>query len=665
MTAGGSRRVETAATVVAAGLVAAGLVSLFARPLLPDRQQSDVFTTAVAGLLYLVVGISATATLGALLRATFLCPRPAGKRFDRGPERPAKEPWLSANRAALVWWISASLAVPFNAAAASGLPIIYVLGDPWPYLTSVQTTQAWLVTAVGAGVVFVVTLIKRQWSTAVAATAVTVLLAVPAVVTAQVSVGADHDLATDAAIIFTLATTLWFGAVWAGSDRCAAVPPADPPHPAVAARVMRIARTALVVALLCRIGIAAYELAGRSPLDSDYGLGLIVLFALLVVLAVLTVRPVRGPSALRLARGVVMVIVGLQAALVQMVVPRYLVPQTSTQNFLGYNLPRPPLLAEMALPGRPNLLLTVVALTAVVFYLWGLIRLRRRGDRWPAYRPIAWTAGWVVVLLVSTTHLWVYSSATFAWHMAAHMSLNMLAPPLIVLGGPLTLALRALPADRRPLPGLREALVALTAAPWLQRLLNPLLIWVVFIGSFYVLYFSPLFGYAMRYHWAHQLMIFHFLAIGCEFYGIAIGVDRPPRDVPAVARLAIIFAAMPFHAFFAIAVIAGGGGVGAGAANGAGGDTIGANFYNSLSIGWLTNLAGEQRLGGEIAWATGELPLLVVIVALVGQWFTQEQRLNRRRDRAAARDDDAELGAYNNLLTELARRDETRRTTTP
>lgn len=169
------------------------------------------------------------------------------------------------------------------------------------------------------------------------------------------------------------------------------------------------------------------------------------------------------------------------------------------------------------------------------------------------------------------------------------------------------------------------------------------------MGSFYVLYFSGLFDTAMRYHWAHQLMTFHFLAVGCLFYGLAIGVDRPPRDVPSVARLAVVFAAMPFHAFFAIAVLAGN-------------TVIGRNFYESLAVPWMTDLAANQQVGGQIAWATGELPLVVVVVSLVAQWFRQDQREARRHDRSVDAGRDTSLDAYNAMLKQLAERDEKTRT---
>ena len=66
---------------------------------------------------------------------------------------------------------------------------------------------------------------------------------------------------------------------------------------------------------------------------------------------------------------------------------------------------------------------------------------------------------------------------------------------------------------------------------------------------------------------------------------------------------------------------------------------------------------GDQRLGGGIAWAAGEVPLVVVMIALLIQWTRSDRRTAKRLDRAADRDNDADLMAYNAMLAELARRD--------
>ena len=45
------------------------------------------------------------------------------------------------------------------------------------------------------------------------------------------------------------------------------------------------------------------------------------------------------------------------------------------------------------------------------------------------------------------------------------------------------------------------------------------------------------------------------------------------------------------------------------------------------------------------------------MIALVVQWSRSDERTARRVDRAADRDDDADLAAHNAMFAELARRD--------
>jgi cytochrome c oxidase assembly factor CtaG len=81
------------------------------------------------------------------------------------------------------------------------------------------------------------------------------------------------------------------------------------------------------------------------------------------------------------------------------------------------------------------------------------------------------------------------------------------------------------------------------------------------------------------------------------------------------------------------------------------------SWYRSLGLSWNSDLLGDQRLGGGIAWATGELPLLLVMLALVVQWSRADEKIARRTDRAAVNDDDADLAAHNAMFAELRRRD--------
>jgi putative copper resistance protein D len=167
---------------------------------------------------------------------------------------------------------------------------------------------------------------------------------------------------------------------------------------------------------------------------------------------------------------------------------------------------------------------------------------------------------------------------------------------------------------------------------------------VLFVAGFYGLYLGGIFDAAAGSHAAHLAMNLHFLLSGYLFYWVVIGVDPTPRPIPPLGKLAMVFASLPLHAFFGVVLM--------------GTQTVlGGSFYESLRLYWHTDLIGDQRLGGGIAWAAGEVPLVVVMIALLIQWTRSDRRTAKRLDRAADRDDDAERAAYNAMLAELARRD--------
>jgi len=165
----------------------------------------------------------------------------------------------------------------------------------------------------------------------------------------------------------------------------------------------------------------------------------------------------------------------------------------------------------------------------------------------------------------------------------------------------------------------------------------------LFVAGFYGLYLGGLFDAAVGSHVGHLVMNLHFLLSGYLFYWVVIGVDPTPRPIPPIAKVAVVFASLPLHAFFAIVLMSMP-------------NVLGGSFYRALHLSWHTDLLGDQRLGGGMAWAAGEIPLAVVMIALLVQWSRSDQRTARRLDRAADRDDDAELVAYNAMLSQLARR---------
>ncbi|MFD3451425.1 cytochrome c oxidase assembly protein [Streptomyces sp. NPDC058691] len=281
-------------------------------------------------------------------------------------------------------------------------------------------------------------------------------------------------------------------------------------------------------------------------------------------------------------------------------------------------------------------------LVALALYGLAVVRLRSRGDRWPAGRTVAFAAGVLSIALAMCTGLNDYGMVMFSVHMVQHMVLSMVAPILLLLGAPVTLALRALPAAGRGRKGPRELLVALLHSRYMRVVTHPAFTIPLFIASLYGLYFTPLFDTLMGSRAGHIAMMVHFLGVGLVFFWPIMGVDPGPHRPGYVMRMLELFAGMPFHAFFGIALMM------------ASEPMIRTFQHPSASLG--IDALDDQTAAGGIAWAFSEIPSVLVLVALLIQWYTSEQRHARRKDRAADRDGDAELAAYNAYLASLEAR---------
>ncbi|WP_435971318.1 cytochrome c oxidase assembly protein [Streptomyces sp. Qhu_M48] len=305
----------------------------------------------------------------------------------------------------------------------------------------------------------------------------------------------------------------------------------------------------------------------------------------------------------------------------------------------GMTTDLPPFTLGRGLEFSPDLFFLIGCLTALGLYGWGVARLRRRGDAWPVSRTVFFTVGVLTIALVTCTKLNDYGMVMFSVHMVQHMVISMLSPILLLLGAPITLALRALPVAGRGSTGPRELLLKLLHSRYMKVITHPGFTIPMFIASLYALYFTPLFDFLMGSKPGHLGMMVHFLMVGVVFFWPIMGVDPGPHRPGYVMRMLELFAGMPFHAFFGIALMMAS-------------EPMVQSYASppaSLGIDALT----DQNAAGGIAWAFSEIPSVLVLIALVYQWYHSEQRQAVRMDRAADRDGDKELEAYNAYLASL------------
>lgn len=642
---------------VLAGAVAAGIGALSLADALTATGLPNPGPVTTYGLPFVRAAgeIAAVVAVGSFLLAAFLVPPQTNGVLDVAGYRALR----LGSAASAVWTVCAALLVPLTISDVSGQPFLDHVGpvEVWSATSLVDIAGAWRWTAILAAAVTIASLPVLRWAWTPVLLAASMLTLVPLALTGHSSAGGAHDLATNSLFVHLMAGALWAGGLLAllahalrGGE-----------HADLAAR--RFSALALWCFVAMGVSGVLNALVRMQIADlfrTSYGwliVGKIVALVLLGALgwqqrrsgvAALAADPTARRPLIRLALTEAVlfgVTFGIAVGLGRTPPPPERAEPSSTEVAIGYDFSGPPTVARVLFDWRFDLLLGTAAIVGALVYLAAVYRLRRRGDAWPIGRTAAWLLGCAALLFTTSSGLGRYMPAMFSMHMIAHMLLSMLVPVLLVLGAPVTLALRALPAAGRDAPpGPREWLLAALHSRVSQFLTHPVVATVLFVAGFYGLYFGGIFDAAVSNHAAHVMMNVHFLLSGYLFYWVVIGVDPTPRPIPHIGKIAMVFASLPLHAFFGVVMM--------GMQN-----VLGESFYRSLQLSWHTDLLADQKLGGGIAWAAGEVPLVIVMLALLIQWRRSDQRTAKRLDRAADRDDDADLAAYNAMLAEMARRD--------
>lgn len=645
--------VATLAGCTAAGIGALSLAAALTATGLPDP---GPVTTVGLPFVRAAGEVAAVVAVGAFLLAAFLVPPQNNGVLDVDGYRAVRIGTVAAG----AWAVCAALLVPLTISDVSGQPITAHLNPAslWSLASLINISTAWRWTALLAAAVMLASLPVLRWSWTPLLLVGSLATLIPLGLTGHSSAGGSHDLATNSLLIHLVAASLWAGGLLALLTHVVR----GGAHADLAARRFSvIALWCFGAMALSGVVNALVRILPSDLLTTDYGRLVVGKFVALCLLGVAGWRQRRtgvvalqedpGSRASLVRLAVIEALVfgltfGIAVGLGRTPPPPLPIGVPSIPDVkIGYDFAGPPTPARVLFDWRFDLIFGTAAIVFATLYLAGVRRLRRRGDNWPPGRTAAWLLGCMALLFVTSSGVGRYMPAMFSMHMVAHMLLSMLVPILLVLGGPVGLALRALPAaGRGDPPAMREWLLAALHSRLSRLLTNPVVATALFVAGFYGLYLGGLFDAAVGSHMGHVVMNVHFLVSGYLFYWVVIGVDPTPRPIPPLAKVAVVFATLPLHAFFGVVLM--------------GMPTVlGESFYRSLHLSWHTDLLGDQRLGGGIAWAAGEIPLVVVMIALLVQWSRGDRRTARRLDRAADRDDDAELAAYNAMLAELARRD--------
>ncbi|SDL94249.1 putative membrane protein [Nonomuraea maritima] len=229
------------------------------------------------------------------------------------------------------------------------------------------------------------------------------------------------------------------------------------------------------------------------------------------------------------------------------------------------------------------------ALVAVLLVGAAYLVLAARAKRWSRWRAAAFTAGIALLAAALTGPVAEPAATDFRGHMLQHLLIGMLAPLFLVLGAPMTLLLRSLPAA-----GARR-LSALLRCRAARVLAHPVTALVLSVGGMVVLYCTPLYRLTLTDGRLHAAVHVHFLLSGYLFAWVIAGPDPAPRRPSVPARLVTLGVAIAVHSVLSQLMYAG----------------IGVDVPAPVA---------QLRGGAELMYYGGDVAELLLALALVSGW---------------------------------------------
>ncbi|WP_282836670.1 cytochrome c oxidase assembly protein [Microbacterium flavum] len=604
------------------------------------------------------VNLSAAGMVGTLLLALFAL-RAQTKPFDTALDVASVSAAIFTVASAVVAFLT--FVNIYNATPSASAEFGQQLGR---FLVDTEPGRAWSLTTLAGATLTVLTFAVRGWTPTLVIAALAVATLIPMATQGHSGEEANHNTA-----VVSLALHITGAAVWLGGLVLLVVLRPQLDRIALSDVLLRyssIALAAFVVVALSGVARAIVGVVSVENLFSPYGAILTVKVVALLLIGVLgawyrrsLIGRIRADAETgRRAASRFWGLITLELAFMG-IASGAAVALSRTPPPVDTRLPEIPSPAEVLtgapLPPEltpirwitswdPDLLWAFAIGFGVFFYLAGVRRLHRRGDRWPIYRTVLWLAGLALLLWVTNGGVNTYQDYLFSMHMVGHMLLSMAIPMLLVFGAPVTLASRAIAKRDDGSRGGREWILWAVHTPFSRVITHPLFAAAMFIGSLWAFYYTDLFRWSLYDHIGHEWMIAHFLISGYLFVQSLVGVDPVPYRLPYPFRLLTLIGVMAMHAFFGITIMMSSG-------------LFVAEWFGSMGRTWGETPLADQYTGGGIAWSIGEIPTLVLAITVAIQWSRSDDRLQRRSDRQAERTGDAELEEYNARLQALADRD--------
>ncbi|MEO7069381.1 MAG: cytochrome c oxidase assembly protein, partial [Nostocoides sp.] len=262
---------------------------------------------------------------------------------------------------------------------------------------------------------------------------------------------------------------------------------------------------------------------------------------------------------------------------------------------------------------------TLAVLLAAGAYLRAAREVGRRypDSPWPRSRTVAFLTGTTLLFLVLVGPVGAYDEVFFWAHMVQHVTIMMVAAPLLLLGSPVLLALRAsTPQRRRPI-------VAVLRSRPVHLLTNPVITWALFAGAMLGTHFTPFYNYALTHPAVHDYVEHPlYLSVALLYFYPLVGDNPLPHGPPALTKVISLIAQMGPESMTGFFIYT------------SRGLLYPAYAHSNRPFG--PGPLADQQLGGALMWCGGMVIGAVWISVAVAGWLKAESRKARRMDRQIA-----------------------------
>jgi len=251
----------------------------------------------------------------------------------------------------------------------------------------------------------------------------------------------------------------------------------------------------------------------------------------------------------------------------------------------------------------------VLMLLVAGLYGWAFRRVRRDSPHFhfPTWHVWAFGAGIVLLLITLVSPIDAYSDDLFWVHMVQHMILVMLIAPLLLLGAPATLALRAAS------PRVRATyLVPLLNSRLVLFLTHPAIALTLFVGSIWIWHIPTLYDAAIGSEPLHFFEHGAFLGGALLFWWLIVAVDATRLRPAYGTRITILILAMIQNLGLALVITTEG-------------DALYKTYERLAAVrDWGPDVLLDQQIGGGVMWVPGTMMLAIAVLVTTYFWADHE-----------------------------------------